>query len=713
MMAVRSLNDDLLAATEVAKAIRDLTTQRDPPEPPNRQLRAYALDPSQETSLDTAPISQVRIPTRWESVEPGPIGEYLEVVDIDPASDCVYAPVDLNHPRILAQDGLPPSEGDPQFHQQMVYAVAMNTIHRFELALGRPIFWAPIRAWMREGPDSENWFTPEALDLLGIDPDSDEPLPDRPPKRDRYVQRLRVYPHALREANAYYSPQKRALLFGYFPATDDDSGMHYPGGMVFTCLSHDIIAHETTHALLDGMHPYFNEPSNEDVWAFHEAFADIIALFQHFTFPEVLRHQITHTRGNLETNNLLGQLAQQFGQATGNRGALRDALGTETKAGWLRRQPDPRSLHNVQEPHARGSILVAAVFDAFLSLYNERTADLLRLSAAGTGITPADQIHPDLVNRLAVEAAHTADDVLRICIRAMDYVPPVDITFGEFLRAMITADYDLAPAHRRNNRIAFIDAFRSWGIYPRDVPTLSEDSLRWRPPGNEDQLTSLRENPGFSKSDEKTLRELADALESWQPGSQRRNVFQHVQKAQAMFHDLLEKMQDEVPGGQPLVPGLDLRTGAHFSVTNLRPARRVGSQGEFRNEMVVDVIQTYRASDSGKPVGDPPFRGGSTIIIDARDWTVRYVISKRVYEELPACAGPGGIRAGRAYRQQRFGAQRDSSLAGEGANSWRSEATGNLEDWLAATYACQERRAARRRKAMYAEPFALLHRGFE
>ena len=32
---------------------------------------------------------------------------------------------------------------------------------------------------------------------------------------------------------------------------------------------------------------------------FHEAFADIVALFQHFTFPEILRHQIAHTRGAL------------------------------------------------------------------------------------------------------------------------------------------------------------------------------------------------------------------------------------------------------------------------------------------------------------------------------------------------------------------------------------------------------------------------------
>ena len=71
------------------------------------------------------------------------MGEYVEVLDFDPASGCWYEPVDLNDLEILAQDGLAPSEGNPQFHQQMVYAAAMNTIANFEHALGRQIFWAP------------------------------------------------------------------------------------------------------------------------------------------------------------------------------------------------------------------------------------------------------------------------------------------------------------------------------------------------------------------------------------------------------------------------------------------------------------------------------------------------------------------------------------------------------------------------------------------
>src|SRR5206468_2918357 len=87
---------------------------------------------------------------------------------------------------------------------------------------------------------------------------------------EQFVRRLRIYPHALRDRNAYYSPTKKALLFGYFPVGIKDAS-NTPGTLVFTCLSHDIIAHETTHAF-DGVHPRFIEPVNTDVLAFHEAF---------------------------------------------------------------------------------------------------------------------------------------------------------------------------------------------------------------------------------------------------------------------------------------------------------------------------------------------------------------------------------------------------------------------------------------------------------
>ncbi|HEU4883742.1 MAG TPA: hypothetical protein VFT45_15900 [Longimicrobium sp.] len=441
------------------------------PEPVSRTLRIFAFDPSLSAQYDTAGIGEITIDIPWEKdLLEGPVGEYVEVIDADPASGVFYKPVDLNDARLLAQDGLAPSESNPQFHQQMVYAVAMTTIKHFEQALGRVALWSTREE--RTQADGRTVY------------------------REQFVRRLRVYPHALRDRNAFYSQEKKALLFGYFPVNVKDAS-NTPGTLVFTCLSHDIIAHETTHALLDGVHPRFDEPVNPDVLAFHEAFADIVALFQHFAYPGVLRDQIARTRGNLASDNLLGQLAQQFGKASGRGRALRDALGGINKqtGKWEPHTPDVRALDRTAEPHARGAILVAAVFGAFLKVYRARTADLYRIASEGTGVLREGEIHPDLANRLAAEAARAAQQTLQMCIRAIDYCPPVAITFGDYLRAIVTADADFNPEDPGGYRLAFVESFRHWGIHPEGMRSMSVEGLLW-PTGE-----AAREEAGVSPED--------------------------------------------------------------------------------------------------------------------------------------------------------------------------------------------------------------------
>ena len=59
------------------------------PPPPFRRLRGYAFDPSLSIRLDTALINETVFEIPWDSnLQPGPIDEYLEVVDYDPASRC-------------------------------------------------------------------------------------------------------------------------------------------------------------------------------------------------------------------------------------------------------------------------------------------------------------------------------------------------------------------------------------------------------------------------------------------------------------------------------------------------------------------------------------------------------------------------------------------------------------------------------------------------
>ena len=106
------------------------------------------------------------------------------------------------------------------------------------------------------------------------------------------------------------------------------------------------------------------DASNRDMLAFHEAFADIVAIFQHFTLPGLLLDQIKKNRGNLRLNNRLAQLASQFARSTGQGNALRNAIGEINDQG-IQVPPRPEDIKRVFEPHKRGAILVAAVFDAF------------------------------------------------------------------------------------------------------------------------------------------------------------------------------------------------------------------------------------------------------------------------------------------------------------------------------------------------------------
>jgi len=608
-----------------------------PPTPPFRRLRGYAIDPSLSTQLETKPISQVVFRVPWEKLEPGPCGEYLEVIDADPGSGCYYEPVNLSDAAILAQDGLPPSEGSPQFHQQMVYAVASLTIRNFEHALGRRTLWRPGPPGIGANAKDDSHFEP----------------------------RLRIYPHALRERNAFYTPARIALLFGYFKASANAPGDHMGGSMVFTCLSHDIIAHETTHALLDGMNRGFLAPTNPDVHAFHEAFADMVALFQHFTFPEILRNQIVATRGAIDSQeNLLGQLAGQFGRSTGLRGALRDAIGTTNDAGvWQPHVPEPEEYLNTKEPHRRGAILVAAVFDAFLSIYKQRTADLLRLATGGTGILQPGAIHPDLAQRLANEAAKAAGHVLTMCVRAIDYCPPVDITFGEYLRAIITADRDVVADDDLNYRVAFLQAFRKRGIYPRDVRTLSVESLVWSGPHDDEaqpseeleaMLTQLR---GYSADNIYTdSREQAFDLE------------------RSMRWKIHEWLADHFrgPQGEDDAKYLGLDRQKPFEVRTARIAYRSNPDGGMFPQLLLGILQeTTIPANAAEPQGaQMTFTGGCTVVADLRASKIKYCIRKRLNS------------AGRQERQQAF--------AGEATMSLRATYLGTETD---------------------GEPFAALHRG--
>jgi hypothetical protein len=105
-----------------------------------------------------------------------------------------------------------------------------------------------------------------------------------------------------------------------------------------------------------------------------------------------------------------------------------------------------------QESHRRGELLVAAIMNAFVSVWAKR---LLRGYIAGQPVADLE--------RAREEGADVASYFLTMAIRGLDYMPPLHITFRDYLSALITADVVLRPD---DSRYGFRDQLRTWfGLY--------------------------------------------------------------------------------------------------------------------------------------------------------------------------------------------------------------------------------------------------------
>jgi len=533
-------------------------------------------------------VVTVEIP--WEPLWPGPRGARVVVTDYDSSRRIAgkpapgfYEPVNLDTTRIAIQGGLPPSESDPRFAQQMVYAVAMRTLEAFDKALGRRV----------------------------------RPLGGR----------LRLYPHAFRGENAFYDPDLKAVLFGYFQADAVDPGKNLPGQFVYTALSGDIASHEVTHALIHKIRPGLLDRTNRDVAAFHEALADITAIFLHFTLPHVVEDTIAATRGDFNDATPLNDLAGQFGYATGRGRALRSALDT----------PDPTRYLREMEPHARGAILVAAVFDAFKTVYSRRIADLLRLATGGSGIIGPGALHPDLVARVASEAIRAADQVLTVCLRSFDFLPPRDVTFSDFLRAMVTSDRALFPTDGGGLRTAFIDAFRRRGIYPEGVPSLSESSLVW---------PTVDERDAFALPTE--LRSVILSIDALQLNPWQAPVATAESDQDPPLQIKIRKQLEAFLGDPARARAIGMSPSERIRVLDFAATFRYDEDGAPRVNFTVQCIQTPdpgHVSDIEQKVLDQVVRRSATVIFDGSGW-IEHVVTK----PLPADDLAEGAKAAASQR---------------------------------------------------------------
>lgn len=469
-----------------------------------RTLSVIAQDPSVRDAKGRILMSKIQVPQ--EVLDPGPIGYRVQVVDYDTTEQRFHG----SHALPLRFEDEPPAwgEGHPsivtdyRFHAQNVYALVMKTLARFEHALGRRVGWS---------------FR---------------------------THQLKIAPHGMLDANAFYAPEQEGLVFGYFPGLS--------GRTVFTCLSHDVVVHETAHSLIDALRERYLDPSSPDQAAFHEGFADVIALLSVFAqnelVQELLRRGRTKTKGvphdmihvsdvgiePLKQSALFG-LAEEMGQEMeGVRGsALRRSATLPIDAAL-------RDSDEFLEPHRRGELLVAAVLHSFVAAWAKRIEGLAAHGNQTYSLT-----------RVAEEGADIAEALVTMWIRALDYMPPVHLEFGDALSAALTADIGARPNDIRYQlRDHTKAAFHAYGFDPT-ARSKGADGVWSHAP------TDLHyENVRFE-----SMRTDKDEV----------------------FRFLWENRE-----------ALELRTGAYTEVLSVRPCTRVGEDGFTLRETVAEYYQVAR-----------------------------------------------------------------------------------------------------------------------
>ncbi|MCP2047424.1 UNVERIFIED_ORG: hypothetical protein J3D58_001496 [Paenarthrobacter nicotinovorans] len=342
--------------------------------------------------------AQVRIPV--ERLRRGPTG-HRYAIHIRKWRGTTVSPVSLTQPgdpwRLISE---PPPAGlrelldDTRFLAQHVYGVAMSTLEIFESTLGRRMPWNP-----------EGRVVLKARDLVTA-------------------------------TDTGYERGTNIIRFG----SVDRMGYKVP-----TALYRDIVAHEVTHAILDGFRPaWADQMATMEQLAMHEALADIVAILSVFSSKEVVYRQLEAAAGGFEAgqqvdDEVLMRSLFDFARDLFARGPLREPFVGAAPEGW----------QLLPEPHARGAVVVGAVLRAVQRLWAERNARYGGFHS---------------LQQKAESGSIVATRILRMVIRGLSYMPPVDVSWRDLLRGIIAADLDMVPDDAHGYREALQAEFSAIGL---------------------------------------------------------------------------------------------------------------------------------------------------------------------------------------------------------------------------------------------------------
>jgi hypothetical protein len=277
---------------------------------------------------------------------------------------------------------------NPFFHQLNVWAVVQRVLEFYEepQALGRPVPW-------------------------GFD-----------------GNRLIIVPHAGYGENAYYDRRSKSLQFYYFGDVQKPC---------YTCLSHDIIAHETGHAILDGVRPLYIQLSSVQTLAFHEFIADLTAILLALHNKDIRRF-VSQTSQGLEGANVMADLAKEFGQEVTGRDYLRSAFNDKKMA----------DIKDSLVPHTVSQVLTGAMWDILVAIAKRHLAK----NEEGQKVSPAQALW------------WAADRFRRVALQPLDLCPPCDIQFVDYAKAVINNDIITNPVDEQGYRPIMLSVFHERGV---------------------------------------------------------------------------------------------------------------------------------------------------------------------------------------------------------------------------------------------------------
>ncbi len=255
---------------------------------------------------------------------------------------------------------------------------------------------------------------------------------------------LLVVPRAGEWANAFYERESHGLQFFYFTAAGR--------GRVHTAHSQDIVAHETAHAILDGIAPDLYHAYSPQALAIHEAVADLTALLSAFRSKTLAEQVLRDTNGSIARSTAFTGIAEQFaGALQENRPYLRDLANTKS----LKPRAKRADRVDRSEPHDLSQVLSGALYGVMVKLHESLKAEFAGAGEPRTTLVEAAETHYQQAKQAAADPAPPAaggaatafkalfvgaERFKRTLYRGLDYLPPGDVSFADLGRAILAAD---------------------------------------------------------------------------------------------------------------------------------------------------------------------------------------------------------------------------------------------------------------------------------